>query len=810
MLRRGCLVPDLSVDQLEADILGAQAIHPHPGAHLQALTQTELPLAAPIDVEFQAVPAAPDVLLPLREPARRLIIVPRDMRSLLDERHVVACGVLFHHAAHAECRCAGTDRLLHNAAPAMRNAFGVALEERGDDLLFEQAIQREAIGFSLGVLIVVLARFTDSPAIFAVVALGPPAIEDAATGLTVERRLLPAGAAGFVGADGIIQPEVGAGDEIARHVDIIVLQENDLPAKLVAARNAVDLLNQGLARFVGGVRLAREDDLHRALRIEQDAAQAFHIAKDERGAFVGGEAAREADKQRVGIEHMLEFLDLERPFAEPQMLPRVGDQFLLAHPVRLPQLFVGKPVDMLIPECLFVDMAPPVFIQVAPEKLVHLWSDPRKRVDAVSDVADGHLIHVDAGPEELPHLARNAAVQAADAVVLSRQREREHGHTIGRPPAMILARHLQKLVAVQAELAPVGAKVSIDQVVVESIVTGGHGRMRGKECIGRDDLARLIEAQPLRYQFATALKVQESGVSLIEMPGCRRNIQRSQCAHAADTQHDLLCDTNLAVPAVEARQQFAIPGRVGSDICIHQVERDAAHHQLPDFSIDAPARQVDTDDHFVAGRADGWHGGNLRKMQLLVEVLLPALARDTLLEVALRIEKANADEGQAEVAGLFAVVAGQNTQAAGVDREGFVQAKLRREVSDGLIDQFRVGACEPGFIRPWMHVMVEIADYAIVLLEIFRVGGGFLQTPRLHLAEKAHRIVSHSFPEIPVKCAIEGASFGMPAPPEIVCQFIQPVDTSRHDREDCYATIDFHRGGFPFLIIDDTGSFFSV
>ena len=53
---------------------------------------------------------------------------------------------------------------------------------------------------------------------------------------------------------------------------------------------------------VGGMRLAGDDDLHRPVRRRQQARQAVLVAEQEVGALVGGEAAREADGECLGIE----------------------------------------------------------------------------------------------------------------------------------------------------------------------------------------------------------------------------------------------------------------------------------------------------------------------------------------------------------------------------------------------------------------------------------------------------------------------------------------------------------------------------
>ena len=76
--------------------------------------------------------------------------------------------------------------------------------------------------------------------------------------------------------------------------------------------------------------------------------------------------------------------------------------------------------------------------------------------------------------------------------------------------------------------------------------------------------------------------------------------------------------------------------------------------------------------------------GRGRPVQLLVDLLLPAVGRQALVEVALRIHEADADQRHAEVARFLAVIAGQHAEAAGVDRQRLVQRELGGEVGDRL------------------------------------------------------------------------------------------------------------------------------
>ena len=72
----------------------------------------------------------------------------------------------------------------------------------------------------------------------------------------------------------------------------------------------------------------------------------------------------------------------------------------------------------------------------------------------------------------------------------------------------------------------------------------------------------------------------------------------------------------------------------------------------------------------------------------LVEVVfwivfdLPAIAVEGLVEIAFAVEQADPDQGYAEIAGGFEMVAGEDAQASRVDAQIVGKAKFGREVSD--------------------------------------------------------------------------------------------------------------------------------
>ena len=84
-------------------------------------------------------------------------------------------------------------------------------------------------------------------------------------------------------------------------------------------------------------------------------------------------------------------------------------------------------------------------------------------------------------------------------------------------------------------------------------------------------------------------------------------------------------------------------------------------------------------DRLAIGADSGFHG-HLGDVGLDVLFLLPARAVKALPKISLAIEQADSDQGNAEVGSTFDMVAGKNTQAAGIFRDGIVQAELGGEI----------------------------------------------------------------------------------------------------------------------------------
>ena len=153
-------------------------------------------------------------------------------------------------------------------------------------------------------------------------------------------------------------------------------------------------------------------------------------------------------------------------------------------------------------------------------------------------------------------------------------------------------------------------------------------------------------------------------------------------ADAADAEQQLLADAVLAVAGVE---------RVGEHLDLEQVERDGADVLAPDVGGDRLAVEVDLDGDVLAVQAERLGIDALVLLGLATGVV------DALREVAAAVEEPDADERHAELGRRLQVVAGEDAEAAAVDRQRLLDPELHREVGDaGALVRVVVGLAPPG------------------------------------------------------------------------------------------------------------------
>ncbi len=341
-------------------------------------------------------------------------------------------------------------------------------------------------------------------------------------------------------------------------------------------------------------------------------------------------------------------------------------------------------------------LARPVVAQVAVEEQVHLRRHPALDVHAVGDVADRHLFLGTVGEQRLPHPPRDGAVQRADAIGVPRELQRQHGHAerlvvIGRvdPPQSheVLVGQVQRL----ADLA----QVLLHQRGREPVVAGGHRRVGGEDRHGRDVAHHLAERQAARHDLpADHLQRRECAVPLVEVHHRGGDLQRVQGPQPADAQEQLLADAGPGIAAVEPRRQRPVRVAVLRHVGVQQEERRAADLHPPDSRVQHAAGGLHRDQERLPVGAG--HALDRQQLDVGVEVLLllPAVGIERLAEIALRVQQADADQRDSQVAGALEMIAGQHPQAARVDRQALVQPELGREI------RHRPGPQDRGVHRP--------------------------------------------------------------------------------------------------------------
>src|SRR5262249_48934321 len=123
----------------------------------------------------------------------------------------------------------------------------------------------------------------------AVVALAPPAVEDAQVQTTVTARLHAAGAGCLERAPRVVQPDIAAGKHLSCDVHVIVLDEHEVTLQVAVPGQVNDVLDESLPIIVPRMSLPGEDELNRPDFVAREPHDVLQLLKDERRAFVGGE-----------------------------------------------------------------------------------------------------------------------------------------------------------------------------------------------------------------------------------------------------------------------------------------------------------------------------------------------------------------------------------------------------------------------------------------------------------------------------------------------------------------------------------------
>src|SRR5664279_1163336 len=198
---------------------------------------------------------------------------------------VVAAHVVAHHAMGVDEVAERTDAGLHAIDPTAGDAIGSAVVEGWNHVVLQHVVK--GFGFDLVLVgeVVVGLTVADGPSdgrrilrIFP--DFIPPAVERTEIENAVGGGFHAAGAAGFIGTEWSIEPDVDTLHETTSDGHVVVFQENDATAEFGIASQLHDLADEFLAGIVGGMGFAGKDELHGTSRIAQESAQARQVTED--------------------------------------------------------------------------------------------------------------------------------------------------------------------------------------------------------------------------------------------------------------------------------------------------------------------------------------------------------------------------------------------------------------------------------------------------------------------------------------------------------------------------------------------------
>ena len=211
-------------------------------------------------------------------------------------------GVFPYRAVRGKARCQSRHAFPHPLHPGRGNALFVAGIKRGHHLPLEQVVERVGFdGVPRGIL-AVLPAVSQGPPDLRRVGFRPPPIQLRQVYPSVGEHLHAARSTCLPGAPGRVDPDVHPLDQVLGQQHVVVAEKDRVRARLRLPDEMHPFPDEGLSSLVRRMRLARDDELYRALRIGQETKQSLRIVQQQVRSLVGREAACKAQCQRVGIK----------------------------------------------------------------------------------------------------------------------------------------------------------------------------------------------------------------------------------------------------------------------------------------------------------------------------------------------------------------------------------------------------------------------------------------------------------------------------------------------------------------------------
>ena len=196
----------------------------------------------------------------------------------------------------------------HPLDPRDRYAGLAPLVELRDDRLLEQIVEFVGVCCIPGEIQTMVQSVAERPSHLRRVGLRPPAVEFRQVDAAVDEHFHPARSAGLPRPPRRVDPDIHSLHQVLGQQHVVVAQENDMGADILLTNEQDPFLDQRLTRQIGRVRFAGHDELHRSMWIAEQAQEPFPVVQQQVGPLVGRKAAREPQRQCLGIEQAFGFV----------------------------------------------------------------------------------------------------------------------------------------------------------------------------------------------------------------------------------------------------------------------------------------------------------------------------------------------------------------------------------------------------------------------------------------------------------------------------------------------------------------------
>ncbi|OPZ97884.1 MAG: hypothetical protein BWY71_01450 [Planctomycetes bacterium ADurb.Bin412] len=263
-------------------------------------------------------------------------------------------------------------------------------------------------------------------------------------------------------------------------------------------------------------------------------------------------------------------------------------------------------------------------------------------------------------------------------------------------------------------------------------------------------------------------------MAFIHMANIRIDSQRFDCPKTADPQQNFLPQTHFVIPAIQLGGNLPVFYPVAAHVGIQQIQIHAAYEDPPDLHHHIPVSDIDMKTDRPSVFPQHQPDGHIVKVIFRIRFLLPAVRVQILLKIPLPVEQSDADQRQAQIAGTFEVITGENAQTAGINRQAFVQSELRTEIGYRSRLLFVIDGVIPA--RP-AHVGIQFFADAVQMRQKSSIFGNLIQPLLRKLAQHLHRIMAAFFPQFPVQPAKHIRGVVIPAPPQIIRNIFQTLQS---------------------------------